>query len=364
MTMTEDQKVRIGFVGTGWAERVQIPMFRQAGLTAQAICSASPANARRAAQQLDIPEVYTSWQELVHAETVDLVSIVTPPHLHREITVAALQAGKHVLCEKPTALNVAEAEAMLAAAQAAPNQLAIIDHELRFHPQRVHLQQLVKGGYVGALLRVDAVVHNSSRLNPALPWDWRTDAERGGGMLGAIGSHLLDLCRWIAGKIDSLTATLQIGHYYRNDKETGSRRQVTADDHAHLLLRFTNGAQGSILVSGLTPGASGTELTVLGTNGALRLDQNDQLWGVQGDDLYKGNWQPLESGSPGGLPNGVPADQPFQVGTYCLGRALAEALPRGETVLPEAASFYDGLAVQRALDAARQSQRDPQWVVV
>lgn len=362
--MKSEQKVRVGFVGAGWAERVQIPMFRQSGLTVQAICSANPANARRAAQQLEIPEVYATWQELVTAETVDLVSVVTPPHLHREIAVAALQAGKHVLCEKPTALNVAEAEEMLAAAQAAPNQLAIIDHELRFHPQLVHLQQLVKGGYTGALLRVDVVVHSSSRLNPALPWDWRTDAERGGGMLGAMGSHMLDLCRWIAGKIDSLTATLQIGHYYRNDRESGSRRQVTADDHAHLLLRFTNGAQGSIVVSGLTPGPNQTEITMLGTRGALWLDSNDRLWGVQGDDLIKGNWQPIETGYPAELPATVPADQPFHVGTYYLGRVLAESLPQGETILPEAASFYDGLAVQRALDAARRSQREQQWIVV
>jgi predicted dehydrogenase len=359
-----DEKVRVGFIGVGWAERVQVPMFRQGGLVAQAICSANPANARRAAQQLEIPEVYPTWQELVHAKTVDLVSIVTPPHLHREIAVEALRAGKHVLCEKPTALNVAEAEAMLAAAQAAPNLLAIIDHELRFHPQQVHLQQLVKGGYVGALLRVDALFQNSSRLNPGLPWDWRSDAERGGGMLGAIGSHLLDLCRWLGGKIDSLTATLQIGHYYRNDRETGSRRQVTADDHAHLLLRFANGAQGSIVVSGLTPGPSHTELVVTGTNGALRLDSNYQLWGLQGGDLFQGNWQPVATAYPAGLPEVAPAGQPFHVGTYFLGRALAEALPRGKTLLPEAASFYDGLAVQRALDAARQSQRDHQWMVV
>lgn len=362
--MNSEQSVRVGFIGAGWAERVQIPMFRHAGLTVQAICSANPANARRVAHQLEIPEVYDTWQELVTAATVDLVSIVTPPHLHRDIAVAALRAGKHVLCEKPTALNVAEAEAMLAAAQAAPNRLAIIDHELRFHPQHIRLQQLIKGGYTGALLRVDVAVHHSSRLNPALPWDWRTDAERGGGMLGAMGSHMLDLCRWVAGKIDTLTATLQIGHYYRNDKETGSRRQVTADDHAHLLLRFANGAQGSIVVSGLTPGPNQTEILVLGTRGALWLDNNDRLWGLQGDDLVKGNWQPVETGYPAGLPAVVPADQPFHAGTYFLGRALAEALPRGETVLPEAASFYDGLAVQRALDAARQSHREQQWTAL
>jgi predicted dehydrogenase len=361
--MTHHSPIRVGFIGTGWAERVQIPMFRLAGLTVQAICSANPSNAQRAGQALGIPEVYATWQELIASPTVDLVSIVTPPHLHCEIAVAALQAGKHVICEKPTALNVAEAEAMLAAAQAAPNQLAIIDHELRFHPQRLRLRQLVKEGYVGSALLVNVNVHNPTRLNPATPWSWWNNAEQGGGMLGAIGSHMLDQCRWLFGKLDRLTAQLQIGHYYRQTAD-GNRRQVTADDHANLLLRFANGVQGSLTVSVITPGAPGAEFTVIGTQGALKLDSQDQLWGAQKDNLFQGTWQPIATDFPQGLPAGVPAAQMYAVGAYYLGLALAQALPQGVTVLPEAASFYDGLVVQRALDAAQRSQREQTWVTV
>jgi predicted dehydrogenase len=341
-----------------------MPMFRRGGLTVQAICAGNPDHARRAAQKLEIPEVYNTWRELLESPTVDLVSIVTPPHLHCEIAVAALQAGKHVICEKPTALNVTEAEAMLAAAQAAPNQLAIIDHELRFHPQRSRLRQLVKEGYVGTPLLVTINVHSGSRLNPATPWTWWSNAEQGGGMLGAIGSHMLDQCRWLLGKIDRLVAQLQIAHYYRQDSLTGNRRQVTADDHAHLLVRFTSGVQGSMTVSGITPGPAGSELTLVGTQGALKLDSQDQLWGAQGEDLVKGNWQPIVTGFPENLPESVPAASGFSVGTYYLAQALAQALPAGKTILPEAASFYDGLAAQRALDAARRSHREQAWVAV
>ncbi len=177
--MSNHKLIRVGFIGAGWSERVQIPMFRLGGLTVQAITSGNPDNAQRAAKNLEIPEVYSTWQELVASPTVDVISIVAPPHLHRAIAVAALQAGKHVICEKPTALNVAEAEAMLAAAQAAPNQLAIIDHELRFHPQRVYLRRLVKEGYIGSVLLVNISVLSGSRLNPATHWHWWSDAERG-----------------------------------------------------------------------------------------------------------------------------------------------------------------------------------------
>jgi predicted dehydrogenase len=191
--MADANPIRVGFIGTGWAERVQIPLFRLGGLTIQAICSGNPEKARQAAQKHQIPQVFETWQALVAADTVDLVSIVTPPPLHRSIALAALQAGKHVICQKPTALNVEEAEAMLAAAQAAPNQLAIIDHELRFHPQRIHLRQLIKDGYIGHVLLVNIAAQSGSRLNPTTPWRWWDDATQGGGMLGYRQPHARSL---------------------------------------------------------------------------------------------------------------------------------------------------------------------------
>lgn len=354
--------VRVGFIGTGWTERIQIPMFRRGGLLAQAICSGQPANAQRVAQRLAIPEVYADWRALIAAPNVDVVSIVTPPHLHAEIAIAALQAGKHVLCEKPMALNVTEAEAMLAAAQAAPNQLALIDHELRFHPQRIHLRRLLREGYVGELIAIHLDRLGSERLNPELPWSWIYDAERGGGMVGALGSHLLDLARWLVGRIDRLTAQLQIGHTLRQDPSSGIAQQVTADDYAHLLLRFPNYVQGTLTVSGLTPGGYGMSITLIGTQGALRLDNKDQLWGAQGRALHEGQWQLIDTGFPAAELAALQSTSPFAIGSYYLAKRLAEALPAGETLLQEPASFYDGLAIQRAMDAARQSAVTQSWV--
>ncbi len=360
--MSKQAKIRVGFIGTGWSERVQIPMFRRGGLVAQGICSGNPANAERVAQHLAIPNVYTDWRALLDDPQIDVVSIVTPPHLHAEMAIAALQAGKHVICEKPMALNMTEAEAMLAAAQAAPNQLAIIDHELRFHPQRAHLRRLLREGYVGELLTIQLERLGSERLNPALPWTWVHDAARGGGMLGAVGSHLLDLARWLIGRMDALTAQLQIGHHLRQDPATQSPRDVTADDQAQLLLRFTNQGQGSLIVSGITPGGYGLTVTVVGTQGTLRLDNKDQLWGAQGDELHQGRWQPIATGFPEATISDLDGASPFAVGSYYLAKRLAEVLPANETLLTEAASFYDGLVVQRALDAARRSHTEQSWV--
>ncbi|HHY54224.1 MAG TPA: Gfo/Idh/MocA family oxidoreductase [Chloroflexi bacterium] len=358
--MSASEGLRVGFIGSGWSDRVQIPVFRLGGLTPQAIASANLANAQRVAAAHNLPEVYTTWQALVASDSVDIVSICTPPHLHAEIAIAALAAGKHVICEKPTALNVGQAEAMLAAAQAAPGRLAIMDHELRFHPQRLHMRQLIKEGYVGSVLQARFDRLGSERLDASLPWNWWSDAERGGGMLGALGSHLIDLARWMIGRIESVTAQLQTGHLYRLDPTHGAQRQVTADDHADLLVRFVNGAIGAITVSGITPGGYGMSILVVGTDGALKLDNQDQLFGMKG--VYPGGeWEPIRPKNNLPAVEGLPNQGPFTVGSYYLAQTLAMSLPMGETLLDDAASFYDGLVVQRTMDAARLAHQTRTW---
>ncbi len=354
--MNAEPGIRVGFIGAGWTEKVQIPAFAQGGLRPQAIAAGRSENARRVALKFAIPEVYESWQDLIASPSVDLVSIVTPPQHHKEIAIAALAAGKHVICEKPTALNVAEAEAMLAAAQAAPGQLAIIDHELRFHPPRLQLRQMVREGYVGAVLRVNLERLGGERLNPHAPWTWWSDAEQGGGVLRALGSHLLDLARWLNGRVENIGGQLQTGHYFRNDAQ-GRQRQVTGDDHADMLLRFANGAQGRITVSSITPGGYGMNILVVGTEGALRLDNQDRLWGLHGAHYPGGEWEAIQPRTPIVQVEGVAASNPFAVGSYYLAQTLAAALPTGDVTLADAASFYDGLVVQRLVDAVQESHK-------
>jgi predicted dehydrogenase len=354
--MNREPVIRVGFIGAGWTERVQIPTFMKGGLRPQAIAANHSENARRVAEKFAIPEVYATWQELISSPSVDLVSIVTPPHNHKEIAIAALAAGKHVICEKPTALNVAEAESMFAAAQAAPGQLAIIDHELRFHPARLQMRQMVREGHVGAVLRIKLDRLGGERLSPTLPWTWWSDAEQGGGMLRAVGSHLLDLARWLVGRIENITGQLQTGHYFRNDAD-GRQRQVTADDHADILLRFANGAQGRITVSGLTPGGYGMSILIVGTKGALRLDNQDQLWGLRGTEYPRGEWEVIRPRTPVVPLEGIPTSNPFAVGSYYLAQTLATMLSMGDVALSDAASFYDGVVVQRLVDAAQESHR-------
>ena len=362
MTAINARPVRVGYIGAGWADRTQIPTYRLAGLTAQAVCARRLERAQGVAERHLIPETYATWQELIASPQVDVVSIVTPPHLHAEIASAALAAGKHVICEKPAALNASQVEKMLAAAQAAPDKLAIIDHELRFNPARAHLRRLLRKGYTGSPLYVHLTWYGSGRLDPRQPWDWQSDAERGGGMVGALGSHLYDLARWLMGRVDGLSAQLQIGHFARHDPAANAQRQVTADDAAYFQLQFGGGVQGRVEISALRPGGKGMTVLVVGTTGALRIDEDDTLWGMQGAAYPEGEWQRLPLPGEAVDLSALRSRSPFTVGCYYFGRALAAALRSDAPDLPDAATFYDGLAVQRGLDAARRSAREQAWV--
>jgi predicted dehydrogenase len=165
----------------------------------------------------------------------------------------------------------------------------------------------------------------------------------------------------MVGRIEALTAQLQIGHLYRTDSN-GSVRQVTADDHTQLLLRFANGAKGSITASGLAPDGWGMSILAVGTDGALKLDNQDQLWGMRGSTYPDGEWEAIRPRhAPANLAE-LPNQRAFGVGTYFLAQMLAMSLPMGEVLLDDAASFYDGLVVQRAIDAARVAHQNGSWL--
>jgi len=147
--MSSDKIIRIGVIGAGFARSTQIPGFKAcAGARIVAIASAHRERAEEVAREFGIEHVETDWRALVERDDVDLISIVTPVVTHCEMTLAALNRGKAVLCEKPMAMNGDEARRMSEQAREA-GVLALIDHELRFLPGRVRMRELVRRGDIG-----------------------------------------------------------------------------------------------------------------------------------------------------------------------------------------------------------------------
>src|SRR6201988_1153416 len=191
--------VGIGIVGTGFARTTQIPGFRDCmGAKVVAIASRSRERAEAIAKEFAIDHVTDDWQELVAHPDVDLVSIVTPPATHMEITLAALENRKAVLCEKPMAMNAEQSASMVAGAREA-GVLALIDHELRFLNSRRTMRAMLQNGAIGKVRHCNYVFRSDYRGIADRGWDWWSDATMGGGTLGAIGSHAIDSFRWLLG---------------------------------------------------------------------------------------------------------------------------------------------------------------------
>lgn len=336
---------RVGIIGTGWGARVQVPAFREAGLEIAAIFGHNPERAHRVARELDIKS-FDDWRALIDSD-LDLVTVVTPPSEHLKMATAALNAGKHVLCEKPTALNVAEAERLVAAARRHSDRLALIDHELRFLPSfRAARERMVE---LGGVRFVEVRYASPSRGDRTRAWNWWSDAEHGGGIWGAVGSHFVDTLRFLGMEIEAVQATLQtiIGE---RPFENGTRK-VTSDDLAAVHLRLTGGAIAAMTFNAVASGPDEeTTLTIHGEEGALRLAGEELLTAMRGEPFT------VAAGTRRSDRKGNSAGGAFGSGTYFLGRALRAALDDGDrNALADAATFDDGLAQQRVLDAARES---------
>jgi len=344
--------LRIGIVGTGFARSTQVPAFHALpGVRVTAIASGRLERAQAAARELGIEHVCEEWQSLVARDDVDLVSIVAPPALHAPICLAAFQAGKAVLCEKPTALDAAEAERMWSAARAG-GQLAVLDHELRFLPARRAMQEALRAGKLGKVRHVRFLYKADSRAIPTRPWDWWSDAAQGGGVLGAIGSHAVDSLRWLLGsEPESLVGMLTTHVAERSGKP------VTSDDEALVLLRWPGGITGEISLSVVSSGEFGHSIELSGEHGALRAE-GTKLWFAA---LASGKWEPVETAPLLDLAPGMP-DTEWSHGFLFLARALTDAWQRGDSALPLAATFEDGWKNQRVLDAVRRSSTAGNWV--
>jgi len=345
--------LRVGIIGTGFARRVQLPGL---GLVPEVqvtgIASGHPEHAALAAEQFAIPHVYADGAELAAAADVDLVIVSSTPPSHAPFAIAALEAGKHVLCEKPMALDAAESERMAIAAERHPAQRAWMDHELRYDPVRRRVRDLIRSGAIGELRHLELSLKPYLRGDgrpqaTAAPWNWWYDRGQGGGILGAVGSHLIDLCRFWSGlEVTAVGGRVATFILERADDQ-GAAHPVTADDFASFVLTL-----GRDVVATLT-------LSTVGWHGPGHLAQ---ITGSEGTLVVTGERR-LELGrSTGALEEVVVPDD--LEGHPLLKNMWARAFVRlmrdlagvigGRPQTGEPADFRDGWRVQRVLDAVRR----------
>ncbi len=340
------------------------------------------ARAQDAATRLGWEESATDWQEVVARDDVDLVDICTPGHTHAEIAIAALAAGKHVLCEKPLANTVAEAEEMAAAAEraAADGVRAMVGFTYRRVPAVALARRLVQEGRIGQVRQVRAVYLQDWIADPEAPLSWRLDKElAGSGALGDIGAHAVDLAQFVTGdrlvEVSGHLETFVTERPVAAGDTAGTlggggssveRGPVTVDDAALFLGRFAGGAIGTFEATRFATGRKNAlRLEVNGSKGSLAFDFEDmnvlQLFDATEPDETAGFRRILvtEPGHPyvsawWPAGHGLGYEHGFTHQVVDLVEAIAAGVDPSPT-------FTDGLQVQRVLAAVEQSSSTRSW---
>jgi predicted dehydrogenase len=373
-----------------------------------AICGRDRAATEAAAGRLGWAAAETDWRALIARDDVQLIDIAAPGGVHAPIAIAALQAGKHVLCEKPLANTLAEAERMSAAADAAfpSGARAMVGFNYRRVPALALARRLVEQGRIGTLRHVRAVYLQDWLVDPDSPLTWRMQAEQAGsGALGDLGAHIVDLARFLTG--DEITGVSALSATFVDERPLldgpgngpedgsgtadasgadgvkaadvtkaadGTRRtgRVTVDDAVVFTARFESGALGSFEATRYAAGRkNGLRIELNGAGGSLAFDLErlNELEFYDGDDT--------DGGATGGFRRILVTEpeHPYLSGWWPPGhtlgwehtftnqaRDLLTAIADGGQPAP---SFGDGLAVQRVLDAVQRSAAAGSgWVAV
>ncbi|WP_092556075.1 Gfo/Idh/MocA family protein [Herbiconiux ginsengi] len=326
-----------------------------------------------AAENWGWAETSTDWRETIARDDIDIVDIVTPGDSHAEIAIAALEAGKHVLCEKPLANSVAEAEAMTAAAERAAERgvRSMVGFTYRRVPAATFARDLVAAGRIGTVRQVRAQYLQDWLSDAEAPMTWRLDKSlAGSGSLGDIGAHAIDLAQFITGNrlvsvsgvLETLVSERPLLADARGLSGTASdeRGQVTVDDVALFTGRFDDGVLGSFEATRFATGRKNAlRVEVSGSTGAIAFDLEDlnalQFFDGTADATTQGFTKILVTEPehpyvaawwPAGHMLG------YEHGFSHQARDFVEAIAAGEQPRP---SFADGLQVQRVLDAVEQS---------
>jgi predicted dehydrogenase len=338
MSTTAGGPFRVGVIGTGFGATVHVPAFKLApDFEVVAVVSRHRMNAERVAREHRIGWAGDDYRAMLREVDLDVVSIAVPGGLHHEIALAAAEAGRHILCEKPFATSLVQARDMLAAVRKYGVGHAV-NHQFRMLPARQAFRRMVDEGALGSPFDVRALQDMGMLLNPARRWSWWSDRNQYGGMLQAMTSHLIDFLLWMFGDVAHLSGRLDTFIRTRL-AEDGSQREVTSDDENTAMVQFVSGASGLICVSGVSR-AQRSILEAHGSAGSLSIDNNRLLMARE-----PGKFEPVE----------VPAtDGHGPIPLMVAYLAHVARVFRGDSD-HLVATFDQGVRVQAVMDAIHQS---------
>lgn len=254
------EELKVAVVGCGFIGNVHLGAWRRVkGVRVEAVVDVLEERARSASEKFGVPRLYTDYKAVLEDDGIDIVDVCTPTYTHAEITIAAAKSGKHVVCEKPIALRLGEADAMINACRKAGVKF-MVAHCLRFWPEYVAVKGILGRGELG-----EARIARAYRLSGFPAWaPWHRDERLGGGVFVDMSIHDVDFLRWCLGEVDRV---------YARGGVLGSASS-TALDYVHAVIRFKLGAIAFVEGSWVQPPGFPftTYLEVVGTRGMLTVD--------------------------------------------------------------------------------------------
>ena len=346
------EKIRVGLIGTSWwADSHHLPALgSHPRAELAAICGRDRRRAEEMAKKYGVPLVFTDHREMIEKAELEAVVVATPDDLHYGMVMDALDAGLHVVCEKPLSLSTAEAREMVEKADAAK-----VRHMTNFIwrglPHYRYIKQLIEEGFLGDCY------HGHFRwlqgLGRRSEYWWRFDPDRSAGVLGDIGSHMIDMARWYMGEIVEVSASLSA---FIGRQGADGRPLAPVNDSAVVTLGFGCGSQGVIHVSAVAHIAGrgfDQHAALHGSAGSLEVSSSFVGTKIEGAGKDDKEFKPLIV--PDEFYGGVNRSDPFGVFTrQSVGvRSFIDAVIEDRPASP---SFYDGLKVQEVIEAAKESQ--------
>ena len=333
------------------------------------LCDVDMAPTAKRAAEWGFAAPETDWRRILDDPKIDIVSITTPNNLHREMAIACLEAGKHVWCEKPMALTLADAHAMARAA-ASSNVKTILGYNYIRNPAIAHARRMLMDGVIGQIVHVRGAVDEDYMAAEGTPWTWRSRIATGGlGALGDITCHLVSLVHYLVGPIARLAADIETVHKTRPVPGTAEMREVENDDIAHAIVRFESGISGVLASSRCAQGRKSLiRIELHGTKGTIAFDQERmnelELYVAEGPEAQRGFRKILTGGQ----------HPPYAQFTSAPGHQLGfnelkviECMQFLDAIAGRDepfGSFADGLRIERVIHGMARSARERAWVEV
>ncbi|MER3483702.1 MAG: dehydrogenase [Meiothermus sp.] len=291
--------IKVGVVGTGFIGPVHVEALRRLGVEVKGVLGSRPEKSVAAATAMGLEKGYSTYAEMLADKEIGVVHLTSPNRFHLGQVLQALEAGKHVVCEKPLGMTAAETKQLVAAAKKHPKLVTAVNYNIRFYPINLHARSMVGSGEVGDIFHVKGGYVQDWLLYPT-DFNWRVLAEDGGALraVGDIGTHWLDLVTFITGlEVESVMADLHTVHPVRHSPPQGSVEtfsgkkggqklktspvKISTEDYASILLRFKGGSRGVLTVSQVTAGRKNAiEWEIAGSKRAMAWngERPNELW--------------------------------------------------------------------------------------